>query len=148
MSIICWYDWHNNYLTVTSTWISWVRIQFAFPFLRKHISQWYICVLIVLRKCERIYNSISFHDIGMISWYPWETITNIYSIYYIILGHHGIINRGISILNSSSTGQNGRRSTDDIFQCIFVNEVFVFWFQFHWSLFLRVQLALREHWLR
>ena len=27
-------------------------------------------------------------------------------------------------------------------------ETFVFWFEFHWSLFLRVQLTLSHHWFR
>ena len=38
-------------------------------------------------------------------------------------------------LNSSLPVQNGGHFADDIFRCIFVNESFVFWFQFHWSLF-------------
>ena len=40
-------------------------------------------------------------------------------------------------LNSSPPGHNGHHFTDDIFRCIFENEKFVFWFKFHWSLFIR-----------
>ena len=42
----------------------------------------------------------------------------------------------------------GHHFPDDIFKCILMNENFVFRFQFHWSLFLRVQLALSQHWFR
>ena len=40
-----------------------------------------------------------------------------------------------------SLGQNGCHCADDIFKCILMNNNFVFWFQFHLSLFLRVQLT-------
>ena len=53
-----------------------------------------------------------------------------------------------SIVNSSLPGQNGRHFADDIFKCTFMNENFVFWFEFHWSLFLRVQLTISQHWFR
>ena len=42
-------------------------------------------------------------------------------------------------------GQNGRRFADDIFRCIFVNENFIVWFKFHWSMFLRDQLTIIKH---
>ena len=42
-------------------------------------------------------------------------------------------------------GQNGRHFADDIFRCIFVNEMFLFWLKFHWSLFLWVQLTITQH---
>ena len=51
--------------------------------------------------------------------------------------------------NSSPPGQHGRRFTGNIFRCIFLNETFfLFWWKFHWSLFLRVQLAMTQHWFR
>ena len=46
------------------------------------------------------------------------------------------------------THQNGRHFADDIFRCIFVNESFVFWLKFHWSLFLWAQLTISQHWYR
>ena len=49
---------------------------------------------------------------------------------------------------SSPPGQNGRYFADDIFKWISVNESFVFWLKFQWSLFLRVQLTIAQHWLR
>ena len=39
-------------------------------------------------------------------------------------------------------------SQNDIFKCIFLNKKFVFWFEFHWSLFLWVQLTITQHWFR
>ena len=37
-------------------------------------------------------------------------------------------------------GQNGCHFTDNIFRCILVNQIFLFWSKFHWNLFSRVQL--------
>ena len=51
-------------------------------------------------------------------------------------------------LNSSLPGQNGRHFAKDIFRCIFVNEKFLFQLKFQWSLFLRVQLTITQHWFR
>ena len=48
-------------------------------------------------------------------------------------------------LNSSPQGQNGRLFADDIFRCIFVNEIFQLRLKFHWSLFPRVQLTIIHH---
>ena len=42
--------------------------------------------------------------------------------------------------------QNGRHFADDISKCIFFEKTFVFGLRFHWSLFLRVQLTLRQQW--
>ena len=53
-----------------------------------------------------------------------------------------------SIINTSIPEQNGRHFTDDIFLCINLNENVVFWFQFHWSLFLGVQLTIIRLWLK
>ena len=51
--------------------------------------------------------------------------------------------------NSISPGQNGRHFADDIFRCIFVNEIFfLFWLKFNGILFLRVQLTISQHWFR
>ena len=45
-------------------------------------------------------------------------------------------------------GQNGRHFTRSIFTCIFMNVKFSFWFKFQWSLLLRFQLTISEHWFR
>ena len=50
--------------------------------------------------------------------------------------------------NSSFTGQNGCHFADNVFKCIFLNEKFVFWLILHWSLFLRVQLTITQHWFK
>ena len=44
---------------------------------------------------------------------------------------------------NATPGQNGCHFTDNIFRCILVNEIFLFWSKFHWSLFPRVQLKTR-----
>ena len=44
--------------------------------------------------------------------------------------------------------QNGCQFADDVLKCIFFNEIFEFWLKFHWILFLRVQLAIFQHWFR
>ena len=43
---------------------------------------------------------------------------------------------------------NGRHFADDIFKCIFLNEMFDFRLKFHWSLFPRVQLTIFQQWIR
>ena len=48
----------------------------------------------------------------------------------------------MSWTNSSPPGQNGRHFADDIFECIFMNENSVFWFEFHFSLILRILFRL------
>ena len=53
-----------------------------------------------------------------------------------------------AMINSSPPGQNGRHFTDDIFKCIFMMKSFVFWLQFHWSLFRMVQLMITRYWFR
>ena len=65
------------------------------------------------------------------------------------LGHNELndchISKGpiICEFNSSFLGQNGCHFADEIFKCIFMNG-----FEFHWSLFLGVQLTIRQHWFR
>ena len=49
-------------------------------------------------------------------------------------------------INLSPLGQNGRHFANDIFKCIFINGSVVFRFKFHWSLFLKVQLIISQHW--
>ena len=43
--------------------------------------------------------------------------------------------------------QNEHHFADNIFKFNFINENFVFWFGFHWSWILRVQLTKAQHWL-
>ena len=49
--------------------------------------------------------------------------------------------------NSSSPGRNGRHFADGIYESIFMNENLVLWFEFHWGLFLKIQLTVSQHWL-
>ena len=51
-------------------------------------------------------------------------------------------------VNSSPPEQKGCHFADDIFGCIFVNEKFCILVKFHWSLLLRVQLTITQHWFR
>ena len=46
-------------------------------------------------------------------------------------------------LNTLRPRQNGRHFPDDIFKCIYLNEL-----RFEWSLFLMVQLTISQHWFR
>ena len=45
-------------------------------------------------------------------------------------------------VNTCRLDQNGQHFADDIFICNFLNETFVFWFEFHCSLFLMEQLTI------
>ena len=59
-----------------------------------------------------------------------------------------MLSTGTSSINSSLPGQNGRHFTDDIFSACSSMKSFVFWLEFHWSLFLRFQLTINPCWLR
>ena len=50
--------------------------------------------------------------------------------------------------NTLRPRQNGRHFADDILKCIFCMKMYEFRLKFHWSLFLRVQLTILQHWLR
>ena len=53
------------------------------------------------------------------------------------------------ILNSSPYGQNGCHFTDDTYSDAFYwMKSFLISFEFLWSLFIRVQLTISEHWFR
>ena len=43
-------------------------------------------------------------------------------------------------INTFRLGQNDRQFADGILKCMLLNAIFFTWFQFHWSLFLRVLL--------
>ena len=52
------------------------------------------------------------------------------------------------LFNSSPHGQNGCHFADDNSNAFSWMKSFVFWLNFHWSLFLRVQLTITQHWFR
>ena len=58
--------------------------------------------------------------------------------------------KGVPVrFNSSPSGQNGRHLGRRHFQKHFLwMKSFVFWLIFHWNLFLRVKLAIFQHWFR
>ena len=51
--------------------------------------------------------------------------------------------------NRFRPGHNGYYFTDNIFKCIFMNEIAVLWFtwSFHWSLLTELPLMIRQHWV-
>ena len=51
-------------------------------------------------------------------------------------------------LNTLRPRRDGRHFADDILKCIFIMKMFEFRLKFHWSLFLRVQLTIFQHWFR
>ena len=51
-------------------------------------------------------------------------------------------------VNSSPPGQNGRHFADDISDAFSWMKSFLFLLKCHWSLFLRVQLTVTQHWFR
>ena len=53
-----------------------------------------------------------------------------------------------NIVNSFPPGQNVRHFVDEIFRCIFGNEIFILWLKFHWCLLISIQLTLNQHWFR
>ena len=51
-------------------------------------------------------------------------------------------------VNTFRSRQDGRRFADDTFKRIFLNEKVWILIKFHWSLFLKVQLTIFQHWFR
>ena len=49
-------------------------------------------------------------------------------------------------VNTLGLKQNGHYCADSISKSIFFYEKVKIWFKFHWSLFLRVQLTMNQHW--
>ena len=47
-------------------------------------------------------------------------------------------------LSTLRSRQNGRHLADDILKWM---KIIVYWFKCHWSLFLRIQLIITQHWL-
>ena len=45
-----------------------------------------------------------------------------------------------------ATGEQGQ--CHDILKCISWMKMLKYWLEFHWSLFLRIQLTIRQHWFR
>ena len=73
--------------------------------------------------------------LDVLSWISW-------SVYF----HSDVVIKySLFILNSSRPGQNGRHFPDDIFKMHFHEWKNLY---FDWSLFLRVQLTIFQHWFR
>ena len=53
-----------------------------------------------------------------------------------------------TIIKTLRLRQNGRHFADDILKCIFLMKMYGLWLKFHWSLLLRVQLTIFQHWFR
>ena len=51
-------------------------------------------------------------------------------------------------VNSLSPRQNCHHFADDIFKCIFVSKNIWIHLRFHWSLFIRFELPVFQHWFR
>ena len=51
-------------------------------------------------------------------------------------------------VNTLRPRRNRRHFADDIFKFIFLHEMHEFWLKFHWSVFLRVQFTIFQHWFR
>ena len=61
---------------------------------------------------------------------------------------NGTDTAGGCVGNSLTPGQNSRHFGGDIFKLIFIDELFVFRFEFHYNLFLRDQLTTSQRWFR
>ena len=56
--------------------------------------------------------------------------------------------RHFQLFNSLRLRQNGRHFANDIFTAYSWMEMYEFRLEFHWNLFLRVQLTIFHHWFR
>ena len=86
-----------------------------------------------------VWSSYRIVDQNRCRWYPW---------WYILLLIHWIIFQKLALLTYLLLDK-----MDAISQTIFSDafswmKSFVFWLKFQWSLFLRVQLTITQHWFR
>ena len=121
-------EWDKE-TTLNSKWICWwwyLCIQITPSFLRKPENNNLTCIVRhMCGTCAGIWHMVHLYKC-LKNLFPWPTFDN--------LTH---LPRG-----------NGCHFADDIFRCICVNEKFCFLIKFHWSLFLRVQLTITQHWFR
>ena len=94
----------------------------------------------------------SFCVTGRYQWHT-NTITSFFSYLISLLLLIGLFafsryQWNLFYINIFRPTQNGRHFPDDIFECIFLNEICKFQLIFHWSLFLRAQLTIFQHWFR
>ena len=80
-------------------------------------------------------------------WSPGAIMSLISTESSVVLVKRRFSHRWVQI-NTLRPRQNGRHFADDIFKCIFLMKMFEFRLKFQWSLFLRVQLTVFQHWFR
>ena len=74
-------------------------------------------------------------------------VSSLMHICIIKLGYHLVQAMGCHLFNTLRPKQNGRSFADNIFKCIFMNAN-AFQLRLQWSLFLWVQLMIKQHWFR
>ena len=81
-------------------------------------------------------------------WFLFESLLGIWLIYDIFFKRYSSCVVCIAYLNSLRPRRNRRNVADDIFKSIFLNEMNKFRQGFYWSLFLRFELKIFQHWFR
>ena len=86
---------------------------------------------------------------GHMAWIPHDiTIQTCLRYRHLMTKYSYIHPHKVVSFNPSAPGQNGCHFAGNIFRCIFMNERFVFWLKFHWSLFLWIRSTIFQHWFR
>ena len=90
------------------------------------------------------------HWVGSYEWYLWLSVQNVWYLIefdsqYIVISIQLIKKQ--FILNKLRPRQNRWHFANNIFKCIFLNEIVVFRLELHWNLFPSVQLTF-QYWFR
>ena len=114
-------------------------------------AKWSLTQVLLYHIIEILF---SCRNMFCLNYFSWEIIHVICVHTYLSIGGKGIASTSAStlyVLNSLNTlrpRSNGRHFAQDIFKCISCMKIFEFRLKFLWSLFLRVQLTILQHWLR
>ena len=101
---------------------------------------------------------VDYDKYNIISHTYWDYAHAIYVLYYELiiishishishlLVHHIYLPAWHQAVNTLRLRQNGRHLADDIFKCIFLNEMFEIRLKLHWNLFPWFQWTIFQHW--
>ena len=114
---------------------------------RKHINIFWICF--IRNHCDgtgrlnRLWRTMTVLPQLLITWLC-QNISN-HNVRITVLVYPGAMTIKFNTLRPR---QHGRHFADDTFKRIFLHENIILRLKFHWSLFLRAQLTIFQHWFR
>ena len=77
-----------------------------------------------------------------------EQIAGVYLMWDGTVTARGSRKWSVQYINTLRPRQDCQHSPNDILKCVFLNDNYEFQLRCHWSLFLKVQLTIFQHWFR